>query len=175
MWKRNYLLGLFSVILMKKEDAVAENRLMFSSKQNYFELLAIDQQFEIDRKLLDENYIKLQQLIHPDKLVNKSNAEKILAMEYSAKLNEIYSILKDDKKRAEYLLLLQNIIVNTDEDNVKPDLELLADIMDLSENPDLEVIEKEKQKCWKIFKETYLNNLRIAAQAIIKLQYLNKI
>ncbi len=160
---------------MKKVDVDVENPSMFELKQNYFELLNLPQQFEIDKKNLHESYIKLQQLFHPDKLVNKSNAEKILGLEFAAKLNNIFQILNDDKKRAEYLLSLNNIIINTDDSNVKPSVLMLAEILELSENPDIELIELQKQECWQIFMDNYPSDQQKAAQAIIKLQYLSKI
>jgi Fe-S protein assembly co-chaperone HscB len=160
---------------MKKEDVDAENPSMFDLKQNYFELLNIPQQFEIDKEQLYKNYIKLQQLFHPDKLVNKSNAEKILGLEYAANINNIYQILNDDKRRAEYLLLLRGIIVNTDDNNIKPDPLMLAEILEFSENPDPKLIEMQIKECWKIFIESFPQDLQKAAQTIIKLQYLSKI
>ena len=160
---------------MRKADVAVESHSMYNLQENYFELLGIEQEFTIDQNKLQQNYIKLQQLFHPDKLIHKANAENILAMEYSAKLNHIYQILKDDKKRAEYLLSLHNIIINTDHDNVKPDLVMLDEIFELNTHKETESIKKEQQICWEVFNNNYPNNLQKAAQAIIKLQYLSKI
>ena len=41
---------------------------------NYFEILSIDLAFDIDLKKLEDNYIKLQAIFHPDKYINKPNA-----------------------------------------------------------------------------------------------------
>jgi molecular chaperone HscB len=160
---------------MKKADVDVENLSMSSSMDNYFELLNLPQKFEIDKKQLFTNYIQLQQLFHPDKLVNKSSAEKILGAKSSANLNNAYQILGDDKKRAEHLLLLNNIIINNDDSNVKPDISMLAEIMELSEDPNKDKIAVLKHECIEIFKTNYPDNLQKAAQAIIKLQYLTKL
>ena len=159
---------------MKKENAAVENLFMFS---NFFELLNMKQNFEIDQKELYNNYIKLQSFLHPDKLNSKSHAEKIITIEAASKLNEAYYILKDDKKRAEYLLYLNKIIINQETDNnVLPDPIMLNEILELSEDPDLNLIKSMKDECWNNFKINYSKNmLNEAAQAIIKLQYLNKI
>ena len=159
---------------MRKENVDVENLSMFN---NFFELLNIKQSFEIDQEDLYNHYIKLQSLLHPDKLNSKSRAEKIIAIEAASKLNEAYYILKDDKKRAEYLLFLNNIIINQETDNnISPDPMMLNEILELSEDPDFKLISEKKDECWNIFKENYSKNiLNQAAQAIIKLQYLNKI
>ena len=145
---------------------------------NYFELLGIKQDFLIDQELLYQNYLKLQHILHPDKLSTKSQAEKIISMEYTAKLNKAYNILNDDKKRAEYLLSLHGVIINVEENNnVQPDSLMLNEILELSEehqNP--EDIHSMQQECWNIFRSNYSKgDFKAAAQGMIKLQYLNKL
>ena len=149
---------------------------MFDSS-NFFELLGIERNFEIDQEALYQNFLELQKLLHPDKLISKSHIEKLVAMEYAAKLNQAYETLKDNKKRAEYLLFLKNVFINRESDNnVKADPMMLNDILELSEDPNIELIASMKEECWRIFKENYSKeNLEEAAQAMIKLQYLNKI
>ncbi len=160
---------------MKKVDVDVGNLSMSNCMDNYFELLNLPQKFEIDKKQLFKNYIQLQQLFHPDKLVNKSSAERILGAKNSANLNNAYQVLSDDKKRAEHLLLLNNIIVNKDDSNVKPDVSMLAEIMELSEYPNKAKIAILKHECIEIFRNNYHDNIQKAAQAIIKLQYLTKL
>ena len=63
---------------MRKVNVDVES---LSMSSNYFELLGVQQDFDIDKDLLHKNYIKLQQLLHPDKSINKPNSEKILVME----------------------------------------------------------------------------------------------
>ena len=144
---------------------------------NYFDLLGIKQGFNIDQETLYQNYLKLQRLFHPDKQINKSHSEKIIAIEYTANLNKAYETLKNDKTRAEYLLSLHNIIVNQEENNnVNPDPIMLSEILELSEDPNSQDIEKMKAECLESFKHNFDHqNLQTAAQAIIKLQYLSKI
>jgi molecular chaperone HscB len=148
---------------------------MSKLEQNYFELLNLPPQFEIDKKQLLANYVKLQELFHPDKLINKSSAERILGAKNSANLNNAYQVLGDDKKRAEHLLYIKDIIVNRDDSNIKPDITMLAEIMELSEDPNESEITILKKECWDLFKMNYPNDLQQAAQAIIKLQYLTKL
>lgn len=144
---------------------------------NYFQLLGIEQSFKIDQEFLYQNYLKLQQILHPDKLLTKSNAEKLIAMEYISKLNNAYEILKDDKRRAEYLLYLNGIIINQEEgNNVAPSQLMLLEILEISENPIEQEIKEMQQECWNDFNDHYSKGeFQHAAQAIIKLQYLTKI
>lgn len=158
---------------MKKEDAAAASHSMLEN--NYFDIFQLPQTFEIDKDLLYKNYLILQKNFHPDKIINRSNAEKIQAHEYSAKLNEIYRILNDDKTRAEYILSLNNVLINCDNSNLAPSQEVLMEILELSEDKNEEIISKLKNECWIVFKEFYSTDLNKAAQAIIKLQYLSKL
>lgn len=149
---------------------------MFDS-QNYFELFKIKQDFFIDKKLLYDNFIELQKLFHPDKQINKSNSEKLAAISLSQIINKAYDILNDDKKRAEYLLFLHDIIINQEEgNNISLDPILLNEILEINENPKNFDILSLKEECWNEFRSNFSEkNFSKAGQAIIKLQYLNKI
>ncbi len=144
---------------------------------NYFELLSIVHGFDIDKNQLYTNYIALQQLLHPDKYANKTKPEKLLAIEYTSKLNKAYQTLNDDKSRAEYLLSLEGIIINQeDNNNVHPDHVMLHEILELSEDPAKHDISSMKEECLDSFKIKYsAGELESAAQEIIRLQYLSKI
>jgi molecular chaperone HscB len=158
---------------MKRENVDVES---LSMSSNYFDLLGIRQDFDIDKDDLHHNYIKLQQLLHPDKSINKSNSEKILAMEKSAHINEVYNILNDDKKRAEYLLLLKDIIINQEESNIQPDPEMLMEMLEINENPEDYNIVQMKMDCIENFKTNYAKgSFELSAQDIIKLQYLDSL
>ena len=144
---------------------------------NYFSLLGMEQKFDLDQEQLYKNYIKLQQLLHPDKLLHKSQAERLVGLEYAHNLNKAYKILNDDKLRAEYLLSLSKIIINMEENNnVQPNPIMLNEILELNEDATPEQIALLKQECWDDFNKNYAQGELInAAQAMIKLQYLNKI
>lgn len=144
---------------------------------NYFDLLSIAHSFDIDKNQLYTNYIALQQLLHPDKYANKTKAEKLLAIEYTSKLNKAYQTLNDDKSRAEYLLSLEGIIINQEENNnVHPNPMMLHEILELSEEPENHDISSMKEESLEGFKALYSKGeFESAAQEIIRLQYLSKI
>jgi molecular chaperone HscB len=83
--------------------------------QNYFALFQLPQQFELDLAQLDSQYRKLQAEVHPDKFVNASPAERMQSMQMATLANEAYQTLKQPTSRARYLLQLQGIA--TDEEN----------------------------------------------------------
>lgn len=143
---------------------------------NYFNLFNLNQKFNISAEELENNYLALQQKTHPDNL--NGEAEKMAAAKLSSMVNDGYNILKNDLSRAEYLLKLQNLEVNTDESKIKPSQELLLEMMELRE-AEIEgkevifssMIDDSRKKLESLFNS---NNLKEAAQETIKLKYLTK-
>ncbi len=77
---------------------------------NYFELLDIEKKYDIDLSNLDRQYFSMQLKYHPDRINSNSEKQKNLAI--SIDINKAYAMLKDDLARAEYLLLLNNIVLD---------------------------------------------------------------
>ncbi len=77
---------------------------------NYFELLGIETKYDIDLPILDRQYFAMQLKYHPDRI--NSNSEKQKNLSISIDVNKAYATLKDDLARAEYLLLLNNIVLD---------------------------------------------------------------
>lgn len=103
-----------------------------------FEIFSISPAFDIDLAALEAEYFKAQRLFHPDRFIGKSPEERSQALQKSMDINKAYEVLKNPLKRAQYLLQLQNIIVGTDADSVKPSHELLIEVMELREQLDAE-------------------------------------
>jgi len=78
-------------------------------KQNYFELFAIPQTYQIDIERLAESYRALQTTWHPDRFAGASEQEKLQAVQMSSYLNQAFDTLKAPLPRAGYLLTLQNL------------------------------------------------------------------
>jgi len=79
------------------------------ASNNYFQLFALPEQFDIDVKALESNYRKIQSASHPDRFVSASPAEKLQSMQLATSANEAYSTLKKPALRAKYLLELHGI------------------------------------------------------------------
>jgi molecular chaperone HscB len=88
--------------------------------QNHFSLFQLPVQFEIDQATLDANYRKLQAEVHPDKFVNASPAERMQSMQMATLANEAYQTLKQPTARARYLLQLQGIATDEEQNTAMP-------------------------------------------------------
>ncbi len=71
---------------------------------DYFTLLGLPQQFDIDPSELQSKFIELNRHAHPDHHAGESPQSQQLALTVSAALNDAYRTLKDPFTRAGYLL-----------------------------------------------------------------------
>ena len=77
--------------------------------RNHFELFGLPVRFRFDPVALDSAYRELQREIHPDRHATAADAERRLALQSSARVNEAYRALKDPVERAQYLLSLHGV------------------------------------------------------------------
>ena len=82
---------------------------MIDFSRNYFDLFGLPPRFRCDGAVLDAAYRKLQTEVHPDRFASGTDAERRLALQSSARVNEAYSALKDPVQRAQYLLRLHGV------------------------------------------------------------------
>ncbi|MCC8417585.1 MAG: co-chaperone HscB [Rickettsia endosymbiont of Bryobia graminum] len=152
---------------------------------NYFELLDLEQKYDIDLKILDKQYFAMQLKYHPDRA--KIPEEKLNSLAISTQLNKAYQTLKDDLKRAEYLLSLNNVILDEEKIRKSMSREQLSDIwsdlelVDMTEGlKELEDILDnkiiEQQQFVKSLSLAYQNqNIQSALEITIKLKYLKNL
>jgi molecular chaperone HscB len=76
---------------------------------NHFELFGLPQRHAIDEGALDAAYRGLQTEVHPDRFGGGSDAQRRVAHQSSARVNEAYRTLKDPVERARYLLGLRGV------------------------------------------------------------------
>jgi molecular chaperone HscB len=82
---------------------------MLDFNRNYFELFGLPPAFALSRESLEHAYRDIQAEIHPDRFAHAGEAEQRLAMQWTARVNEAYQILRQPFERARYLLELQGI------------------------------------------------------------------
>ncbi|MCE3231953.1 MAG: molecular chaperone protein containing DnaJ domain [Rickettsiaceae bacterium] len=154
---------------------------------NHFIRLGMPIDFEIGAKNLEVAYFGLQRQLHPDLFVNKSDKEKSFSMQQTIDLNTAFETLKSPLKRAEYMLSLQGITVNSDNATVKPSQEILLESLETREqlenattSDDLRTMsvsaaESRLQAIDEIKEYLAQEKLEDAAQSAIKLRYLEKL
>lgn len=147
--------------------------------KNYFAIFNLPTDFIIDKNLLEQKFLQLQQQFHPD----QNNVE---AIDFSIILNNAYATLNDDFLRAQYLLLLKNIDIDDDENIIKPEQSTLEYILQLQEdiaccydlsklNILYQDIHHQITDLLENFSKYYFNNdLNFATQLLIKAKYLTK-
>jgi len=152
---------------------------------DYFELLSIERKYDIDLKKLDQQYIAMQIKHHPDRSIDKVQKQQNLSI--SIDINKAYNTLKDDAKRAEYILSLNGLklddpsirtnISALELQNIWNELEILENTQDLIILENLynqKTIEKNKliTDLKRVFEQ---NKLQDALDTTIKLKYLNNL
>jgi molecular chaperone HscB len=93
---------------------------MIDFSRNHFELLDLPARFRVDPAALDAAYRRLQSSVHPDRHAQGDDAQRRVAMQASARVNEAYRTLKDPVQRAQYLLRLHGVEAVGETDTALP-------------------------------------------------------
>lgn len=102
-------------------------------KASYFELFSIESGYDINRDALQESYLQLQRIVHPDRFAGLGERGQRLAVQYAAFVNEAYDTLCSPLKRALYLLELAGHPVDIEKNTVM-DAHFLMEQMSLRED-----------------------------------------
>ena len=103
---------------------------------DHFETFGLPRSWDVDKSDLERRYLELSRAVHPDRFVDAAGAEKRIAMERAAAVNEGYRTLRDPVKRAEYLVLLGGIDLDSsdgDRGAPKMDAMFLAEMIERRE------------------------------------------
>jgi molecular chaperone HscB len=93
---------------------------MIDFSRNHFQLFDLPMRYRLDAAALDAAYRNLQSTVHPDRFVQGDDAQRRLALQASARVNEAYRALKDPVQRAQYLLHLHGVETVGDADTQLP-------------------------------------------------------
>jgi molecular chaperone HscB len=105
---------------------------MLDLSKNFFELFALPVSYTIDNSALRERYRELQRSVHPDRYANASQQEQRLAMQGSTFINEAFETLSDPLGRAQYMLRLHGVDIDSDNETTK-DTAFLMEQLELRE------------------------------------------
>jgi len=100
--------------------------------RDHFQRLDLKRAYDVDLERLDHSYFRYQRLLHPDRFATKSAKERAISLQHATDVNEAYEVLRDPLRRAEYLLSLAGLVINSGEQTIN-DLELLTDSMERRE------------------------------------------
>lgn len=163
------------------------NKLQPPLPVSHFDRLGLNISYQCGINSIEQAYYAAQINLHPDKFINSCDKEKQFSAQQTMSLNESYKILKNPLKRAEYLLELNNIIVNKDGSGLKPSQELLIESLEsratLDETDEISEVHsmavqytdlriKMIDEISEGFKE---NNLGAVAKCAMRLRYLEKL
>lgn len=79
------------------------------NEQDYFSLFGLTRAFAIAPADLESAWKRVSLAVHPDRFATASAAEKRVAMQWSARANEAYRVLKNPLLRARYLCELAGL------------------------------------------------------------------
>ena len=88
---------------------------MINFQHNHFELFGLPQRFHLDLAQLDQAYRGIQSQVHPDRIARASDTERRVSMQSATQVNEAYRTLKNPLARARYLLSLQRVDIDSEE------------------------------------------------------------
>jgi molecular chaperone HscB len=94
--------------------------IMIDFSRNHFELFGLPTRYRIDGAALERAYRALQSDVHPDRHAGGGDAEKRVALQASAHVNDAYRTLQDAVTRAEYLLRLLGVDATAETDSRLP-------------------------------------------------------
>jgi molecular chaperone HscB len=81
----------------------------FDATLDHFARFGLAPRWQLDRNELEDRYLEGSRRVHPDRHANADIATRRAALEHSAALNEAYAVLRDGVRRAEYLVKLGGI------------------------------------------------------------------
>jgi molecular chaperone HscB len=90
-----------------------------NKRDNYFSLLGLSVNFDLNLHQLKENYHDIQKRVHPDKFVHASDLERRLSVQKTTQINDALTTLKQPISRAIHLLSLYQVVLD-DNDRLEP-------------------------------------------------------
>ena len=95
---------------------------------DHFSLFGLPARFDLDAQALESAWRAVAAQVHPDRFATASPAERRVAMQWAARANEAYRVLRDPLLRARYLCEQAGIDLQT-ESNTSMDTAFLMQQM----------------------------------------------
>src|SRR5436189_3584353 len=119
---------------MSKTNAAAGKALTSSRSLHgsHFELFGLQPAFKLDNEALERAYREIQSRVHPDRFAHAGDAERRASLQWTTRVNEAYSTLKNPVQRARHILSLHGVDVAFETNTAMP-ADFLMQQMDLRE------------------------------------------
>ncbi|XP_012277071.1 iron-sulfur cluster co-chaperone protein HscB, mitochondrial [Orussus abietinus] len=155
-------------------------------KMNYFQLIGVKEDYNIEIAELQKKYRQLQNILHPDRFGNKTEKEKQISENLSSLINKAYNTLLNPVDRGLYIL--QQYESSIPEGTTNLDSEFLMEIME--KNEEIEAVSNDKEKVFKLLEENRITldvltrdvsdafrnkNIKLAKEALTKMKYYSSI
>ena len=109
--------------------------------RDYFEVFGLPRAYHLSAAELESRYLALQMQTHPDRFAKAMPRERLEAIVRNTELNDAYKVLKNDIRRAEYILKLEGIDIGDEKPQsttgatkqLVVDARLLMEVMELRE------------------------------------------
>ena len=98
---------------------------------DYYQLFGIPRTFNLSLDELQKRFYELSRQLHPDRFMQRPEAERQQALDKSSELNDAYRTLKDPNKRAQYLLREEGFDIGEQRSKDVPP-ELLEEVFELN-------------------------------------------
>jgi molecular chaperone HscB len=98
-----------------------------------FDLLGIEPTFDLDMSAVEKRHRDLSRVLHPDRHVGSSPAERRMSLGRAVEVNEAFRVVREPIRRAEALLRRHGVFVEEGAEG-KADPEFLMEMMELRES-----------------------------------------
>lgn len=105
----------------------------FSATTDHFERLSLPREWSLDLEELETRYLELAAAVHPDRFAGADARTQRLAREHSAAVNEAKRVLSSPVGRAEYLVGLGGIDMDSAQQEGGPPMPTQAFLMEMIE------------------------------------------
>ncbi len=90
------------------------------AQKSIFDYFGLKTAFVVDEEALEAGYVTMIKKMHPDLFASRPAAERRVAEQWSARLNEAYATIKDPVRRATYLCEAAGYDVGAEKNTAMP-------------------------------------------------------
>jgi len=108
----------------------------FDPSLDHFARLGLERGWKLDRDALERRYLERSRQIHPDRFVGADSGTRRAALEHSSAVNTAYRTLRDPVARAEYLVKLGGIDLDSSDPHTgapRPEQSFLIEMIERRE------------------------------------------